>query len=239
LDLKQGRDQCKPDDRECDLSQDKVECELDLPSVEHFASSDFKILVQETPSTIDSWKLQNSRQMGATRLPNNKLEHVAVPKTAFWYAFSTLASESASYTAPSWRNSSLGDFLQTENAKYTLASPGWDRKIYPSGLQNYSIPPHHHRPSFDYLQESKSVRNGPSSLRWTPGTDFVKLYKFIMPKGKSPDFELQEKWTPAFGTPLKVYLMSQRESCHYNRLYIAHTSLGVTKESISLPIPRV
>jgi hypothetical protein len=65
----------------------------------------------------------------------------------------------------------LGDFLQNENVKYTLASPGWNSEIYPSGLQNYAMPPHHHRSSFDYPQETESVKNIPSSLGWTPGTD--------------------------------------------------------------------
>jgi len=50
------------------------------------------------------------------------------------------------------------------------------------------------------------TRHTPSSLGWPPGTDFVKLYKFFVPKGKLPYFQLQERYTPTSQTPQRVHL---------------------------------
>jgi hypothetical protein len=52
---------------------------------------------------------------------------------------------------------------------------------------------------------SETIRYTPRTLGWTHGTELLKLYSFVVPKGKEPYFELQG-WTPTTETPSKVYL---------------------------------
>jgi hypothetical protein len=56
------------------------------------------------------------------------------------------------------------------------------------------------------FQQNDNVRPTPSSLGWAKGTEIIKLYTFMMPKGQSPYLRLQDKWTPTYETPAKVYL---------------------------------
>jgi hypothetical protein len=53
------------------------------------------------------------------------------------------------------------------------------------------------------------VKYTPSSLDWPPNTDvrdLLKLYNFVVQKGKEPYFELQPPWTASQQTPERVYL---------------------------------
>jgi hypothetical protein len=70
---------------------------------------------------------------------------------------------------------------------------------------NY-LPTQQHDSSFGSFQQTENVRHTPSSLGWSQGTELVKLYKFIVPKGKMPYFQLRENWTPTYETPARVYL---------------------------------
>jgi hypothetical protein len=63
-----------------------------------------------------------------------------------------------------------------------------------------------HDSSFGSFQQTENVRHTPSSLGWSQGTELVKLYRFIVPKGKMPYFQLRETWTPTLETPARVYL---------------------------------
>jgi hypothetical protein len=60
--------------------------------------------------------------------------------------------------------------------------------------------------SYGDFQQPEAVRHTPSSLGWSQATELVKLYKFILPKGKLPYFELLEKFTPTYETSDRVYL---------------------------------
>ena len=82
-----------------------------------------------------------------------------------------------------------------------------DNMPYSPVYENNSQPPQQYHSSYNgYFQQTESVRHTPSSLGWSQGTELVKLYKFIVPKGKLPYFELLEKWTPTYNTPTRVYL---------------------------------
>jgi len=66
--------------------------------------------------------------------------------------------------------------------------------------------------SYTSLQQTDNTRHTPTSLNWgVKAADFVKLYKFIVPKSKLPYLELLEKWTPTYQTPLRVYLDEPRQ----------------------------
>jgi hypothetical protein len=74
-----------------------------------------------------------------------------------------------------------------------------------------SQPYHSFHSSFQQA-EPENVRYTPSSLEWGPrGADFVKLYKFIVPKGNLPYLELLDKWTATYQTPSRVYLDEPRQ----------------------------
>lgn len=72
---------------------------------------------------------------------------------------------------------------------------------------NNSLPPQQYDSSLNYpYYPEAETRHTPSSLGWPRGTELVKLYKFIVSKGKLPYFQLQERFTPTYETPQKVYL---------------------------------
>ncbi len=56
------------------------------------------------------------------------------------------------------------------------------------------------------LEKDPEIRHTPSTLGWTRGTELIKLYKFKVPKGNEPYFELLSQWIPVENTPAKVYL---------------------------------
>jgi len=81
----------------------------------------------------------------------------------------------------------------------TMYSPKYE---YPNNnltTQQYdsSLPGHY--------SQSENVRYTPSYLGWTHGTELLKLYTFVVPKGQDPYLELGN-WTPTYETPLRVYL---------------------------------
>jgi len=49
-------------------------------------------------------------------------------------------------------------------------------------------------------------RPTPTSLGWKIDTSLLKLYKFLVAKGKEPYFELLPEWTATYETPSRVYL---------------------------------
>lgn len=86
-------------------------------------------------------------------------------------------------------------------------SPLDDMSYQPDYQSTYSLPSHSYNSSIGNFQQTDNVRNTPTSLEWgIRGADLVKLYKFIVPKGKSPYFELLGKWTPTYETPILVHL---------------------------------
>ncbi|PMD46096.1 hypothetical protein L207DRAFT_388633, partial [Hyaloscypha variabilis F] len=62
-------------------------------------------------------------------------------------------------------------------------------------------------------------RHTPTSLGWSRPSDYVKLYKFIVPLKGRPYLELLQQWTPTSTTPEKVYLDETNDrknfSCQY------------------------
>jgi hypothetical protein len=91
---------------------------------------------------------------------------------------------------------------------------------------NNSLPSQQYDSSLNYPYFSQAeTRHTPSSLGWPRGTELVKLYKFIVPKGKSPYFQLQERFTPTYETPQRVHLDELTYVLSVNDiLCFAHTS---------------
>jgi hypothetical protein len=54
--------------------------------------------------------------------------------------------------------------------------------------------------------QSDSTRWTPITLGWTPNSDLLNLYKFVVRNAKEPYFQLMDPWTPTQQTPRKVYL---------------------------------
>ncbi|KAN0098420.1 hypothetical protein V8E51_014083, partial [Hyaloscypha variabilis] len=112
----------------------------------------------------------------------------------------------------------------------TAFSDNFFSPIPPSPINNMSsysqlyggnpLPSQSYDSSYSSFQQTENVRYTPSSLEWGPqGVDFVKLYKFIVPKGKLPYLELLDKWTPTYQTPVRVYLDEPKQKgqfpCQY------------------------
>jgi hypothetical protein len=57
---------------------------------------------------------------------------------------------------------------------------------------------------------SHSSHATPSSLRWSPDAIPLHLYKFVIPKGKDPFFQLRDSSWASSNTPDKVFLDSPR-----------------------------
>jgi hypothetical protein len=57
-----------------------------------------------------------------------------------------------------------------------------------------------------HYSQSENVRYTPSSLGWTHGTELLRLYTFVVPKGLEPYLDLLQDWTPTYETPFRVYL---------------------------------
>jgi hypothetical protein len=93
-----------------------------------------------------------------------------------------------------------------------------DNMSCPPVFGSNSMPPQQFDSSMGYFQQTEP-KHTPSSLGWPPGTDFVKLYKFIVQKGKLPYFQLREKWTPTYETPQKVYLDEPTLVFHFDNTY--------------------
>jgi hypothetical protein len=53
-------------------------------------------------------------------------------------------------------------------------------------------------------------RHTPSSLKWRLNSDLLKLYSFIVTRGKEPYFELLPRWTATQATPQIVHLDSTK-----------------------------
>jgi hypothetical protein len=103
-------------------------------------------------------------------------------------------------------NASSGSQLSysSENCLSIPTSPV-NNMPYTPYESNY-LPTQQHDSSFSSFRQTENVRHTPSSLGWCKGTELVKLYKFIVPKGKLPYFQLLETWTPTYETPARVYL---------------------------------
>jgi hypothetical protein len=54
--------------------------------------------------------------------------------------------------------------------------------------------------------QSENVTYTPSSLGWTYGTELLRLYTFVVPKGQEPYLELLENRVPTYETPFRVFL---------------------------------
>jgi hypothetical protein len=71
---------------------------------------------------------------------------------------------------------------------------------------DFTLPPSEHYES-SYLPASESIEDTPTSLGWSRPSDYVKLYKFIVPgKGKRPFLEHLLVSIPTPTTPWRVYL---------------------------------
>jgi len=62
----------------------------------------------------------------------------------------------------------------------------------------------------DNISTSGSIRPTPTSLGWSRPSELVKLYNFVVPKGKEPYLQLKDNWTPTYETPTKVFLDEER-----------------------------
>jgi hypothetical protein len=102
-------------------------------------------------------------------------------------------------------NASSNSTSQLSSSSDNCLSPV-DDMTYPLEYESNPLPPQQYDSSFYYPQQTENARHTPTSLGWPRGTDFVKLYKFIVPKGKLPYFQLQERFTPTYETPQRVYL---------------------------------
>jgi hypothetical protein len=72
--------------------------------------------------------------------------------------------------------------------------------------------------SFNYESDNKAMilqnsdpyqqdrLDTPSTLNWHLRPDLIKLYAFVVKKGKKPYFELLPEWTPTYGQPEIVNL---------------------------------
>jgi len=57
-----------------------------------------------------------------------------------------------------------------------------------------------------FYTQSEGMRHTLASLGWNRDTELLKLYTFIVPKGREPFFKLLEKWSPTYETPSRVHL---------------------------------
>ena len=103
--------------------------------------------------------------------------------------------------------SSTASQLSTFSSEHCFSIPTSPVSSMPHGpYEGNYLPTQQHDSSFGSFQQTENVRHTPSSLGWSQGTELVKLYRFIVPKGKMPYFQLLEKWTPTYETPPRVYL---------------------------------
>jgi hypothetical protein len=104
-------------------------------------------------------------------------------------------------------------------SEHRLSNP--ESPAYMSGMDCYSqyegikpdplklnpyYPQQQYNSSYGGFQQTDNVRPTPFSLGWAKGTELAKLYTFTVPKGKLPYLQLQDKWTPTYETPAKVFL---------------------------------
>ena len=91
---------------------------------------------------------------------------------------------------------------------YSFSSPV--NPQYYDATNDFTLPPSQNYESSylpSYLPEPNSIRHTPTSLGWSRPSDYVKLYKFIVPgKGKRPFLEHLLVSTPTPTTPWRVYL---------------------------------
>lgn len=57
---------------------------------------------------------------------------------------------------------------------------------------------------------SSSVKSTPSTLGWSSKAEQLSLYKFIVPKGKEPYFELLPGYQVCYNTPHQIFLDPSR-----------------------------
>jgi hypothetical protein len=194
FELEQETDRLGPDDKEYgNPDQDRIQSGIGLPPLEKFETSDLKRSGQRLPSTINPCKTQNSRQTGTSCSPDVKIENAAVSKPDSWYAPYTSTNEFVTSPAASLYNWS-SDYFQQSGSCFDSSAPANEfMTSHPYDCSSF--------------QQTDNMRHTPNSLEWgTKGIDFVRLYKFIVPKGKQPYFQLLDEWTPTYETPLKVYL---------------------------------
>lgn len=75
---------------------------------------------------------------------------------------------------------------------------------YNQGYNNYTTASHNLERSLS--SHSNSMKATPSSLGWAPESELLRLYKFIVPKGKEPYLELLQGYQICFNVPQRVYL---------------------------------
>lgn len=100
-----------------------------------------------------------------------------------------------------------------DDACYSVSPEGSDDICYPKDsisfgagsptFYEYNLPAYQHHPP---SKQSYSSRATPSSLGWTSDTTFLNFYKFVVPKGKEPYFELLKGCYIPLDTPEKVFL---------------------------------
>jgi hypothetical protein len=108
-------------------------------------------------------------------------------------------------------NTSSASQLSTFSSEHCFSIPTSPVNNMPRGpYEGNYLPTQQQDSSFGSFQQTENVRHTPSSLGWSQDTELVKLYRFIVPKGKMPYFQLLEKWTPTYQTPTRVYLNESR-----------------------------
>lgn len=101
-------------------------------------------------------------------------------------------------------NMSFGEYSTISKPEYSSSSlaPGqWDSQFTP-----FYQPESMGWTSGTLDQPDTTTRWTPNTLGWTPNSDLLNLYKFVVRNSKEPYFQLMEPWTPTQETPMKVYL---------------------------------
>ena len=136
----------------------------------------------------------------------NWSQNLVIPVTAGLDMTRTGSDDSAYYSAAT---EFLDDGYHQKRSPpemfYTASSPTFYSKE-PSPGQRF-LPSAYSPPLESFtLKRSHSLRETPSSLRWAPDGSFLTYYKFKIPRGKEPYFELREGYYGTHEYPEKVFL---------------------------------
>ncbi|CZR60519.1 uncharacterized protein PAC_10415 [Phialocephala subalpina] len=123
---------------------------------------------------------------------------------------------SSTSNTSSWTNVSLNTSLTpaspmssweevTPHIKWEDSIDSIDNAEYsPNGSQGFQTPIF---PPSSFTEPAiTDTRPTPTSLGWSPYSQLLNLYKFVVAKQKDPYFELQEGYGPTYQTPPRVFL---------------------------------
>ncbi|QSZ36788.1 hypothetical protein DSL72_006671 [Monilinia vaccinii-corymbosi] len=142
-------------------------------------------------------------------LDQNRLWPSPTPASAMggWAMNRNYSDQSSAST----QSRSSGDFYSPISTSSSMShelniskSPQYHDDAYSQDYNNYT-------PSSPGLESGLSSHNSsikltPSSLGWPPDTEFLRLYKLIVPKGKEPYLELLPGYQACYNRPQQVFL---------------------------------